>query len=779
MKKKYLLLTLLLSSFFSFSQNKEKIDESYTDYFKLSREIPYLHLNKTNFIKGEEVWFQAYILNQQTNKLHQETTNLYCSIYDQNGTYKQSQLVYVKNGIAAGSIKIDSSFNKSTYYIKASTNWMKNFNEKNFYLQRINIINPKKTKIISKTSEYDVQLLPEGGHLVESTKSVVGLIVKNNKGKGIEINSGHLLDDKNRIIKKIETNQFGIGKFNFTYKPNVKYKVKINTFDGKKLIKKVPIAKKLGIILNVSNPNTSFTKISIKTNNKTLKNNLNNIYYLYIHNSKSFLKSKIKFKKNTLGYQYSFPNKKLKKGINIVTIFNHKNQPIVERVFFNYHKSLLSNIKTKVIKSSKDSITLQLNNSTKGYTHLSASILPESTESYSPENSIASKFLLKPYIKGQIENNRYYFTKINRSKLDDLDLLLLTQGWSKYNWNNIFNSAPTSKYLFEKGITINGTINSGKIKDSTLITLFSPQNNLAINTSITKNRFSFKNLHIKDSSTISFTMQGKRRLKKPKIFTNLYPRRDTQDIKIKTTLNFDGFKHINLKKFISNRVLLNEVVVVGKERTKHKPFFLGPTKRIKITDKTPFKAQSIFSYLIGQGFNIKGVFPDFIISARGHKSTVYLDGMLIHRGPFTRNNPLGQDESDDPRLDPINQMGSLYEKTLDDFEEIHYTRFQGGEIHLYQDRTIKKGFKTSSFKNIKIPFGFSNEKTYYQPKYHSTSNNIFKKYGAIYWKPKIILKNGNTTFTTPTLNNKNLKIFIEGITDDGKIIYEEKIINIK
>lgn len=767
---------LLLCSFFCFSQNKKNIDKSYKKYFELSREIPYLHLNKTSFIEGEEIWFQAYILNQKTNKLHQKTTNLYCTIYNQNGTYKQSQLVYVKNGIASGNIKIDSTFNNNIYYIKASSNRMKNFNEKESFFQKINIINNKKSIVKTNTSRYDIQILPEGGHLVESTKSVVGLIVKNDKGKGVEISSGVLLDNKNRIVKKLQTNQFGIGKFSFTYKPNTIYKVKVNTFDNKELIKTIPPANKLGITLNVTNPNTSFTNITIKTNDKTLQSNINKTYSLYIHNTKFLLKSKIKFKKNTLGYQYSFPNKKLKKGINIITVFNHKNRPILERVFFNYHKSLIAKLNSKVITKTNDSIVLQLDKINKNTAHLSATFLPEKTESYSPDNSIISNFFLKPYIRGHIENSRYYFTNINRKKLDDLDLLLLTQGWSKYNWYNIFNTPPIKKFLHEKGITINGSINSGKIKDSTLITLFSPQNSLAINTLIIKNKFSFKNIYINDSSSISFSIQGKKKLKKPKMVTSLFPKQDTNSIKIKQPLNFTEFKHTNLKKFIKDRVLLNEITIVGKEKTKHRPFILGTRKRIKITDKTLFKSQTIFSYLTKLGFAIKGVFPDFTISIRGISSTVYLDEMLIHHGPYTITPP--SEDGGNPILDPMNQMESLYEKTLDDFEEIHYTRNHGGEIHLYLDKVQKKHIRTSSFKSIKPPLGFANTKEYYQPKYFSTSGQEFNKFGAIFWKPNITLKNHNYSIKVPTLKHKKIKVFIEGITENGNLVSEEKLLKL-
>ena len=169
--KNSLLTFFLFSSIVNFAQEKQNIETNYADYFNLSREIPYLHLNKTNFIEGEEIWFKAYILDQKTKKLHKQTTNLYCNIYNEKGEFKQSKLLYVKNGVVSNSIKVDTTFTENTYIIKASTNWMRNFEEDESFIQKIHIVGNKKTdkKIVNSDSNYDLQLLPEGGHLVEET----------------------------------------------------------------------------------------------------------------------------------------------------------------------------------------------------------------------------------------------------------------------------------------------------------------------------------------------------------------------------------------------------------------------------------------------------------------------------------------------------------------------------------------------------------------------------------------------------------------------------------
>ena len=52
-----------------------------------------------------------------------------------------------------------------------------------------------------------------------------------------------------------------------------------------------------------------------------------------------------------------------------------------------------------------------------------------------------------------------------QSKKYDLDNLLLTQGWSSYNWSEIFNFTPNYSNIFEQGISVK--INN--IKDNTVL----------------------------------------------------------------------------------------------------------------------------------------------------------------------------------------------------------------------------------------------------------------------------------------------------------------------
>lgn len=183
-------LIVLIALFFctnTNSQETESIESLYSSHFKKTRELPFIHVNKTSFLKGENIWFQAYVLEQNSEKLHTSTSNLYVSIYEPSGKLKEQHLVHIKNGIGKGNILIDSSFTKKAYYLKASTKWMKNFDEDNGFSQKIIILKNKNDdpidEVVTQNEYIDFQLLPEGGHILANNYNKIAILAKNKKMK--------------------------------------------------------------------------------------------------------------------------------------------------------------------------------------------------------------------------------------------------------------------------------------------------------------------------------------------------------------------------------------------------------------------------------------------------------------------------------------------------------------------------------------------------------------------------------------------------------------------
>lgn len=246
------------------------------------QETVFSHLNKSTYIKGEEIGFTSYVFNKKTKKLSPLTKNLYCTISDDKGTTLKSKLFKVENGITSGSFNIDSLFTTGTYTVNFFTNWMLNFKAHNYYSEKIKIIDSRFIKAKNnslKQGKIDIQYLPESGTLLKNTVNTIGIIAKDSLGLGLKNISGEVFENDKKIID-FTLNDLGIGRFSFTPKQNTIYKAIVN-YDNKKvqsnLIKNI---QEEGLLLKVSKTNKE-AFISVITNKKTLSK-IKNITYSLI-----------------------------------------------------------------------------------------------------------------------------------------------------------------------------------------------------------------------------------------------------------------------------------------------------------------------------------------------------------------------------------------------------------------------------------------------------------------------------------------------------------------
>ena len=299
-------------------------------------------------------------------------------------------------------------------------------------------------------ADIDAQFLPEGGQLLVGIENNVGVVVKDTLGFGVALLQGTLIDSKNMVVSTFTTNQFGLGKFAFTPKKNCDYTVKIK-YDDQEFSFSLGRVNDIGLAMHIENTDTA-VQLTLLTNTASLSMVKNTFFSLLIHNGNEAKTISLpKFKETTILKR--IPRDLLFPGINILTVFDAKNTPILERLCFNYQGLSIDNTTTKSIIKEGDSLAIKLQYSKlDSLDRISVSVLPATTLAYQPHNSIMSYTLLQPYIKGAIENGSYYFQKIDDKTKNDLDLLLLTQGWSSYDWNTIFYDPPDYDFDFENGI---------------------------------------------------------------------------------------------------------------------------------------------------------------------------------------------------------------------------------------------------------------------------------------------------------------------------------------
>ena len=785
-------ITKLIALLISIQCISQDIDNLYSNYFQNTREIPYLHLNKTSFLKGEEVWFQSYLIEQNSNKLHPTSSNLYVSVFDESGQQKEQHLIQIKNGIGYGSIPIDSTFTQNNYYIKASTNWMKNFSEDNSFTQKISILSDQKNtsaKTSSQDDFYEFKLMPEGGHLLENTVNNIAVLIKNQNNKGVKTKTGIIKDSNGNSIGAFNTNTLGFANVNLAIKKGEIYTFEAKLYNGTTIKQKTNIPKQIGITLNTKVLDDSFV-LNILTNNKSLNVLNGKKYRVFIHNTRSYKSIFFDFNNIDKNYVLLLKKQELFKGANIITLFNEKNQPLLERLIFNDLEDSSSNIKVTTSKINYDSIRATVINYSKEKIFLSSSFLPSSTKAYEPNNNIKSQILLKPYVKGFIENANYYFNA-SKNKSKDLDLLLLTQGWSKYSWNNIFNNPPKDNFNFENGIDLKLTIKE-KLSPKRAVMMFSKENNLIKEFKSNQNPIVLKNTFIKKNSSVDFGLKINDKLLEilPYITYSNYSIKET--LNKKHLINYNNFELevSNFKDLSKDVTVLDEVILEApKKKINSEPYgAITMLNSVKMKNMIIPSGETIIDFLQFKGFKYTGFkFLPKGISQRGRKFTKYdSEGEIIESTSMSEK----KDELLSPEVRVFldnNEITfnlwiieSMYTNTV---KEVFYGRDPGKVaqvIYIYTLSPQEYASKNSLYSTVKIPIGFNQEKEYYSPKYPSYTNSTYKEFGAIFWKPNIILEpNKAITFSVPKNYQKDAIIFIEGISESGQLISKNQLLSFK
>ncbi|WP_035666414.1 hypothetical protein, partial [Flavobacterium gelidilacus] len=396
------------------------------------------------------------------------------------------------------------------------------------------------------------------------------------------------------------------------------------------------------------------------------------------------------------------------------------------------------------------------------------------------KNAITSELNFNNYLLNKLEDNSYYFKDFDRFKQYELDLFLLNQKTSKYDWNNILTKTPSIKYPFDVGLTIEGTLSQTlSNKDKYSINLSSIANGIKLSEKIdNKNNFVFENIIAIDSASFYISLLNNKseyesiklhskisnnRNKFLKPLPILKTRCENKVFSSSEEFNLDFPYSVNTN--ILREVVLTEKVVEKLEYTKHYYNRTG-AKGYKIDENKAATYIDILGFLQAHGYSVSNIGGNVSISN------------------ITAGNSFGKGTSISFFIDdvPIGSLDFLSNMSLYDIDEIYLNKrgfgtgmtAPNGTIRMYTK--IKVGrIKTEviNSKSITIKDGFQKEKPFKNPIYSYYENQAFKKYGTINWIPSIYTDdNGDFEFKIPTLGQKSILLNIQGIDNEGNFYYE-------
>ena len=467
----------------------------------LPQEKVYLHLDNTCYFLGDTIWYKGYVTQSNTGTLTTMSRILYVELLTPDGYLVERQQLEMPDGMAHGMFVLTDSLYAGYYELRAYTRWMLNFgkceypriNDKanGFYSRKMYkeffrdyeklysrvfpvfdkpqqpghypkdmTLRPMRRyykKPRERKPKLDLRFYPEGGNLVEGTTARVALELNDEDGQ-------HLKD----ILLTIETKD-GLeaarcrtderGRAVFTLQDIAEDKDYRATFafDGYDFREELPNVVGEGCALTVVQDDSAVVA-------RVQAVNAEGPLALHVMSQ-----GVSRFYRPLNGETVvSIPLDSLPTGVNQLTVFNAEGRIYADRLFFvNHHdydapRLAVSGIRTQYEPFDSITLRLQLSDPTDSVAGLSLSVRDRATEEFSYDNgTMLTEMLLASEIRGFVEAPGYYFEADDSIRRQALDLLMMVQGWRRYEWRTMAGIEPFElTWMPEKVQTIEGQVNN-------------------------------------------------------------------------------------------------------------------------------------------------------------------------------------------------------------------------------------------------------------------------------------------------------------------------------
>lgn len=487
----------------------------------------YLHLDRSQYFTGDVIWYKAYLVDGMFHQPDSFSTNLYVELISPEGTQADIMRIEMTYGFGVGDFSLSDTLPEGLYQVRAYTNWMQNFHPDYFFSGNIQILNPGYRKIISpkqarknrkeihqqknESSDLDVQFFPEGGQLVTDIESVVAFKAISKSGYGVPV-QGVVFDSQKNPVAEISTHYEGMGTFRLTPRKGEKY-VAVITAAQKEYRFSLPDPLEQGLGVQVFSEQREII-LHLSSNRPPTNDRVANeiiiagqvggrIYYQEIVNlSDGPVTVPVK--------KALFPT-----GIVQFTFFSGRVIPLAERLVFVTQDDFMKiNLQAYDTLTDENEKLLCLSIFTQDRKHrpakanLSVSVSYDTKEEPTKQDNILTHLLLTSDLRGYIPNPWHYLEQALKGNPEDMDLLMLTHGWRKFDWTGILNNKlPVNKFAEEKRITISGFITTElfgiPLKDCKVqLTVMEAFNDVFTQLSDDRGFFKFENLHYYDTINV-------------------------------------------------------------------------------------------------------------------------------------------------------------------------------------------------------------------------------------------------------------------------------------
>ena len=457
------------------------------------QEKVYLHLDNNCYYKGDTIWYKSYVVRADNLDYTDMSRIRYVELLSPDGLVVERQNIIVSpDGYGDGNFVLKDSLYSGYYELRAYTRWMLNFRvtEHNYgrkdreyfynkemardffrqfgtvysrvvpvyerpdsagdYTQKYIVSRPK-TRIEKELKEdLLVNFYPEGGHLVAGTRCRVAFEVHDEEGQQIDIEGAVRVGDRNDSLR-IHTTHQGRGVFTVDVPQDGRLRARF-TYHGKDYRFDLPKAEAVGCALRLDATGSELTAELSPQGFPVGRS------FAVAVLCRGVLKS---FRTIAGGGRINLNTSLFPTGVNDLIVLDEDGRLLADRLFFvNHHDYDLQPVTVSGLQSEYqpfEAVNLQFQ-APADMKHISISVRDGANEELTYDTgTIMTDLLLSSELKGFVAYPDYYFEADDAEHRQTLDLLMMVQGWRRYDFAEI-TSGEKLRYEPEQYMTVEGSV---------------------------------------------------------------------------------------------------------------------------------------------------------------------------------------------------------------------------------------------------------------------------------------------------------------------------------
>ena len=802
-----LLLTLLLPLFSN--ARTAPSDTAFVD----EREKLFIHTDRDVYTSGEKIWFRGYLENQSYNSAAPVSAYIYVELYADTLVSR----VKIRNAPGegySGFIQLGDRIDPGSYILRGYTRNMENYPRDEMFHKRIEIVSKRAKPVFEsapEAREFDIQFLPESGHMVAYRSSKIAFKAVGSDGFGIRA-SVLLYNSADSLLGIYETRHRGMGLINILSADPRGYYAIVRDSAGVTKRMNLPAVESAGATIALTRINDRFSvRAEISSGYAARVNGGkggNNVYLEIKNSSETLYKKQILNEFSQQSLTETIHLAQMPAGVNSIQIVTENGIILAERLFFT-HRKFKSSVSVKpyslfdisesnpqeTVYKPRDLVQLRIAvKDTAGRpvpAEFSVSVTDSALSPYNVNrNNILSHLELCSELKGEIEDPGYYFNNQTQESERYLDLLMMTQGWRCH-------TVSTGESGREYSMKISGSVSGLFRKEAkrTYLMVFCPEIQLTSAFYLDQlSKFTMEGIHFPDSSKFLFGVAGRQggqlygvNIEKEKFPAFSFTNKRAPKLTDKTLFVAAAKEQTSISGEFMERKL-EEAVIVAPEKTILKPRynpspFLESFSRGQLKEREElqnYDQMQVQDYLIiaypnlhiesdSQG-NRRIISPRNVSMSGPGEPLLYVDGLK-----WDNTSLLDQ-----------------YRMTIEEIENVAFLSGTAGALYntvggviLITSRKTGKIIEKNAPNVARVtPLGYQKSVKFYAPAYDNQlkRNNPLKDLRTtLYWSPSVKTDaEGIAKFEFYTTDRSGkMNIDIQGITGSGEPVISKYSIDVK